>query len=539
MLGVRRTAIVAVFVAASMGLAGQAEAQIAVPWPTAGTGQQAAQTAAGADWWTVLPAGQPGLDLLRAERFRDRLYELEFRTPLLPTVNTVRILVPPGYEAGAAERYPSMYLLHGCCNGVNPGGARNWTEAGDAEKLTIESGAIVVMPDGGAGGMYTDWVDGSRRYESYIVGQLLPWVDTHLRTVPRRESRGIAGLSMGGFGAMHLAARHPDLFSSVGTFSGVVDLLDPPITSSAFVEYLAGMEPGALPGGAFGPRASEIGWREHNPGDLGVNLRTLLPPLQEYGDPATDPIEDLAKSENEAMTDKLRAAGITPSIVKLPNEGHSYTVWNDGLVNYLKLAAPSWKSPVPAPEGFDYTAVTKEFSAYNYTVRVERPVREFATLTDVTASRFALTGSGTATVTTARRYTPGATYRTGASERKADGDGRLVVPVDLGPSALSDQLASADTGERPQRTETVVIVPLETAPPSACRRERTVTISLRTQVRAVQARVNGKRVGVRRIGRRTVRLTISGRPGTRVRVRIVARDRRGARFVQTKRFRVC
>ncbi|MQA93356.1 MAG: hypothetical protein GEV11_01510 [Streptosporangiales bacterium] len=90
---------------------------------------------------------------------------------------------------------------------------------------------IVVMPDGGFNGWYSDWfgsdLDGHTPYpppawETHHLRELLPWVDGHLRTVPTRESRAIAGLSMGGFGTMSYAARNPELFGAAGAFSGGV-----------------------------------------------------------------------------------------------------------------------------------------------------------------------------------------------------------------------------------------------------------------------------------------------------------------------------
>jgi S-formylglutathione hydrolase FrmB len=481
---------------------------------------------------------------------RDRLYELEFSTPDLPAIDTVRILLPPGYDT-SGDRYPTLYLLHGCCNGANPGGARNWTDTGNAEKLTVSSGAIAVMPDGGAGGMYADWADGSRKYESFIIGQLLPWVDLHLRTIPRRESRGVAGLSMGGYGATYFAAHRPDLFSSVGTFSGIVDLLDPPGESSAFVEILASQEPNADPEGVYGDRVTAaINWHAHNPADLAVNFRSLVGVLQEYGDPPTDPIEGTAKLENEALTRALKVVHVDPTVITLPLQGHSYTVWNDGLANYLKIAVPSWHGRVPVPDGFDYTAVTKDFSAFNYRVHLERPVTEFATLGDVTQNGLHIAGSGRATITTAPRYEPGAAYRiAGASESAvtADADGRLVLHIDLGPSATTEEFAPDDAGPRPAKGVPVTITATSVPPPSppasgACVSRRSVTIHPRglerRRLRKVTVYVSGKRVAARRVGRRAVHVTLQGRPKGIVHVRIVAAAD-GRNIVDRRTYRLC
>ena len=87
------------------------------------------------------------------------------------------------------------------------------------------------MPDAGQGGFYSDWYNagagGPPKWETYHVGQLIPYVDAHYPTVAARGGRAIAGLCMGGFGAMSYAARHPDLFVAAASFSGAVDNMDP------------------------------------------------------------------------------------------------------------------------------------------------------------------------------------------------------------------------------------------------------------------------------------------------------------------------
>jgi len=78
-----------------------------------------------------------------------------------------------------------------------------------------------VMPDGDDG-WYMDWADGVHRYEGQIVRDLIPHVDATYRTIAAREGRAVAGLSMGGYGALRLALAHPDLFVSAASQSGAV-----------------------------------------------------------------------------------------------------------------------------------------------------------------------------------------------------------------------------------------------------------------------------------------------------------------------------
>src|SRR5437773_7393562 len=81
------------------------------------------------------------------------------------------------------------------------------------------------MPDGGHdanAGWYSDWVEGSRQWETFHTSVLVRYVDRHFRTLGGGH-RAVAGLSMGGFGAMSYAARHRGLFTAAASFSGAVD----------------------------------------------------------------------------------------------------------------------------------------------------------------------------------------------------------------------------------------------------------------------------------------------------------------------------
>jgi len=129
-----------------------------------------------------------------------------------------RILVPTDYDEHSERRYPVIYLLHGL-----GGHFDNWI---DKTKLTEYARAyqfIIVTPEGNDG-WYTDSVTiPNDKYESYIVNELIPEVDKKFRTRPDRGDRFIAGLSMGGYGAIKFGLKYSSLFSVVGSFSGAFD----------------------------------------------------------------------------------------------------------------------------------------------------------------------------------------------------------------------------------------------------------------------------------------------------------------------------
>jgi S-formylglutathione hydrolase FrmB len=118
------------------------------------------------------------------------------------------------------ERYPVVYLLNGY-----DGNYAQWTKtAPQLAKTADDLKMIFVYPDGGKSSWYFDSpIDSSIRYESYIIKELVPYVDANFPTKANPKSRAITGLSMGGHGAMYLAIRHSDVFGAAGSTSGGFD----------------------------------------------------------------------------------------------------------------------------------------------------------------------------------------------------------------------------------------------------------------------------------------------------------------------------
>ncbi|NOY78658.1 MAG: esterase family protein [Calditrichaeota bacterium] len=133
------------------------------------------------------------------------------------------IYLPNDYQT-TQKHYPVLYLLHGAY-----GCYRDWVEKTDVENLADHYDFILVFPDGNPFGWYVDSpLDSASQYESYIVKELIPYVDHHFRTRADRWHRGICGLSMGGHGAISLAEKHPDLFGSASSLSGILDITQHP-----------------------------------------------------------------------------------------------------------------------------------------------------------------------------------------------------------------------------------------------------------------------------------------------------------------------
>jgi S-formylglutathione hydrolase FrmB len=128
----------------------------------------------------------------------------------------------PAEYASSNKRYPVLYYLHGMFENE-----RSWTERGGKDILDgmLAKGQLgpflIVMPDAGKT-FYVNSFDGKVRYEDFFIQELVPYVDQHYRTIAQPAERGIFGISMGGYGALHLAMRHPDIFGSVSAQSAAL-----------------------------------------------------------------------------------------------------------------------------------------------------------------------------------------------------------------------------------------------------------------------------------------------------------------------------
>ena len=117
---------------------------------------------------------------------------------------------------------PVLYLLHGL-----GGDHQSWlTIKPELPQWSDELQMIIVCPNGGERSWYLDSpIDSSFRYETYMIEELVPFIDTRYSTIASRDGRAIAGLSMGGHGSLFLAIRHPNIFGAASSTSGSVDLL--------------------------------------------------------------------------------------------------------------------------------------------------------------------------------------------------------------------------------------------------------------------------------------------------------------------------
>jgi S-formylglutathione hydrolase FrmB len=138
------------------------------------------------------------------------------------------VYLPPGYDESAEVRYPSIYLIQGLTGQVDmwrnrAAFRRNFPELVDQLFASGDSPpAILVWVDAWTSLGGSQFIDspGTGRYHTYIVDELVPWVDEHYRTLPEAAHRGIAGKSSGGYGAMVNPMLRPDVFGGLATHAG-------------------------------------------------------------------------------------------------------------------------------------------------------------------------------------------------------------------------------------------------------------------------------------------------------------------------------
>ena len=148
---------------------------------------------------------------------------LEVQSTVMQKKIKIAIAVPDSYRK-SKHAYPVLYLLHG-----GSGSYKDWLsktpDKGFVKDMADQHNLIIVMPDAGPVSYYFDSPrDKTSQYETFITKEVIAAVDKEYRTIKKREGRVIAGLSMGGHGAMFLSTRHPDLYCAAGSMSGVMNI---------------------------------------------------------------------------------------------------------------------------------------------------------------------------------------------------------------------------------------------------------------------------------------------------------------------------
>jgi len=222
-------------------------------------------------------------------------------------------------SAGSSRTYPVLYLLHGV-----GGDYGDWLEASHVREQAQQYEMIIVLADGGGFGWYLDSpMDSTSLYESYLVAELLPLIESRFPVAAGPAACAISGLSMGGHGAVALSLKHPDLFGAASSLSGILDLT-----------LHAGM-------GDVWQLDSILGsyqqfpehWRQNSCCDLVLNSAARPAFFIDCG------LEDaFALADNRKFTRLLDSLNIPHRYEENPGE-HKWTYWDDRLEEHLQFFA--------------------------------------------------------------------------------------------------------------------------------------------------------------------------------------------------------
>lgn len=241
--------------------------------------------------------------------------------------STIRTGNGPAEEASqdtsGATVFPAVYLLHGYSADYKAWDVITRDTDRPLLKMAERFGVIIVCPDGKFASWYlnapavgenaADW-----QWETAMIDRLIPQIDKRFPTIAKRGARAICGLSMGGHGAMYLAAKHPDLFVAAGTMSGVMDLTE------TTRKYELSQRLGTY-------EEHPENWRDHSVvhlADKFVENKQAL--LIDCG------IEDPFINNNRALHEKLLKLKVPHDYVERPG-GHTRPYWANALPYHLQF----------------------------------------------------------------------------------------------------------------------------------------------------------------------------------------------------------
>jgi S-formylglutathione hydrolase FrmB len=222
-------------------------------------------------------------------------------------------------DTGEKKRRPALYLLHGAWDNHAA-----WKDHAELwlRRLAEEHGLIIITPDGDPFGWYADSpYDPANQIETYLLNELIPKVEKDLFALPGKRS--VAGLSMGGHGAMTLTLGHPGLFSSASSMSGVLD-----ITMHQAKKWELDR--------VFGPfdKNQEI-WERHSAVGILTALEKVKAPPLLVTVGRSDP---WVLGDNRLFHEKLKSLGVAHDYQEKAG-GHDWAFWTSELPEHVAFHA--------------------------------------------------------------------------------------------------------------------------------------------------------------------------------------------------------
>ena len=174
------------------------------------------------------------------------------------------VMLPASYDK-ETKKYPVLYFLHGLGENeqalIRSGG---WGLIEDLQREHKIGDFIMVAPEG-RGGFFINSADGKSAFNDFLLQEFLPQIETHYRIIRTRKSRGVTGLSMGGYGALRLAFAHPELFGSVSAQSPAL-ITQTPAQLNTDLKNAGPLV--QLLGSVFGNPIDVAHWKQNNPFEL-------------------------------------------------------------------------------------------------------------------------------------------------------------------------------------------------------------------------------------------------------------------------------
>jgi putative tributyrin esterase len=257
---------------------------------------------------------------------RQRVETVQFPSTLVGKTLPYNVILPRDYETSRTSRYPVLYLLHGLF-----GHYTDWITKTNVADYASPYRMIVVMPEGNNGWYADSATVPADKYESYILKELIPHVQKRYRTIEARYGRAVAGLSMGGYGALKFGLKSPDTFVFAGSMSGA---LAAPAWTEDDLKGMKTIRDSVF--SVFGPVGSDT--RKTN--DISQIVRDLpsgrlssLPYF--YLDCGT---EDFMIRFNQEFAGLLGEKKIPHEYRELPGD-HDWAYWDQQVQEVLKIAA--------------------------------------------------------------------------------------------------------------------------------------------------------------------------------------------------------
>lgn len=264
---------------------------------------------------------------VRAQQTR-RVHQetVQFKSELIGKVLPYNALLPPAYFR-SNKRYPVLYLLHGLF-----GHHDDWIMRTDLAEYAASYDMIIVTPEGNDSWYIDSATVPGDKYESYFLQELIPDVDARYRTIKDRRARGVAGLSMGGYGALKYGLKYRDQFAFAGSLSGALDPANRSDERPGFAWDI--LRPSLISAfGAPNSRARQVNDLHQIARNLTAADISSLPYL--YFDCG---LEDGFLATNRELADILVSKKIVHQYRQLPG-GHNWEYWDRQVREVLRLYA--------------------------------------------------------------------------------------------------------------------------------------------------------------------------------------------------------